>query len=95
MKIVFLTLVAVIASTQGATFQSYVLPQSHTSQRVLVEAVPSGLPSEAVAYSAVQALPVPAPVVTYEQLPTIRYHTGTKVTVHHEPIEQHGYIISF
>ncbi|KAF2367152.1 hypothetical protein FHG87_002088 [Trinorchestia longiramus] len=93
--IALVVLAACLHSANAATFQAYALPQSHVSQRVLVEPGESQLPSKAVAYSAAAAAPVPAPQIIYTQLPTETHHTGTKVTVHYEPIETHGYIVRF
>ena len=84
-----------VSVCNGATFESYVLPQSHVSQRILVDPGVSSLPSKATAYSAAQSAPLPVPTVTLRQLPTEVKQTGTKVTVHHEPVERHGYIIRY
>ena len=83
------------AYCHAGTLQSYVLPQSNVQQRVLVEPGPAVHPTYAVAQSNAQNAAVPEPIITYSQLPTEVVNHGTKITVSHEPVEQHGYIIRF
>jgi len=72
-----------------------VLPAAFTRTDVLVHPGAPAHPPHAVAVANARAAPLPAPTVTFHALPTLRAHTGTRVEVSYEPIEQHGYIVRF
>ena len=71
------------------------LPPAYTRTEVLQHPGAPLFPSKSVAIATAHGAALPAPSVVYSALPTQRFHTGTKVTVHYEPIEQHGYVIRY
>jgi len=71
------------------------LPPAYTRTDVIQAPGAAVHPVKSVAIARAQSAPLPAPTIVYSPLPTNRINTGTKVTVHYEPIEQYGYVVRY